>query len=350
MKKRITVMLAGALAAAMLLAGCQASKGLETDELKISQYKEVEVAKVEDKEEVTDETVESTIQSMLEEQAETTEVKDRAVKDGDITNIDFTGKIDGKEFDGGSMEGYDLTIGSDSFIDGFEDSIIGHKKGDEFDWEGKFPDDYQNADYAGKDVTFTIKINSIQEKNIPELTDKMVAELSETSKTVEEYKKEVKKELEESAEETYNSNLYTAVWQAVLENTDVKKYPDGEKEKMAQKLTENYEQIAKTYGMDFEEFLETSMGMTKEQFDEQVQKAAEENVKSQMATAAIAKEEKIDLDDETYEKELEKIAAQYGYESADSMKEQVDEEDLKNTALNNIVVDWVAERCIQKAE
>lgn len=350
MKKKIAAILTGTLTVAMLFTGCQASEGLETDEIKITQYKKVEVPKVEDKEEITDETVESTIQSNLESMAETKEVKGRAVKDGDIVNIDFTGKMDGEKFDGGSAEGYDLTIGSDSFIDGFEDSIIGHNTGDKFDWNGKFPDDYQSTDLAGKDVTFTIKVNSIKEKTVPELMDETVAKLSDEAKTVEEYKKEVKKELEDNAQEEYENSLYTSVWQEVLDNTEVKKYPEGKKEEIAEKLTENYEQIAQTYSMDFDDFLETQMGMTREQFDEQALEAAEKSVKSQMATKAIAEEEKIELDDASYEEQLKKIADQYQYESVDKMKEQVDEEDLKNTALNNLVVAWVADHCVQTAE
>ena len=122
MKKR-TVILAGLLAASLVLGGCAASKGLETDAIKISNYKEVEVA----------EDVESSIQATLEAQAETKEVTDRPVESGDTVNIDFLGKINGEAFEGGSAEGYPLTIGSGTFIEGFEDSIIGHKIGETFD-------------------------------------------------------------------------------------------------------------------------------------------------------------------------------------------------------------------------
>ncbi len=349
MRKRLTILLAGAMSIAMMLTGCQASQGLETDDIKITQYRGVEIDEIEKPAEVTDEDVESSIQTTLESQAETKEVTDRAVQDGDIVNIDFVGKIDGKEFDGGSSEGYDLEIGSDTFIDGFEDSIVGHKIGDKFDWEGKFPDDYGNTEYAGKDVVFTITVNSITEKKVPELTDELVADLSETAKTVKEYKAEVKQQLTDDNEAEYNNELYSAVWQEVLNNTEVKKYPDGEKEEFVQALTDNYKSVAENYGMEFADFLEQMMGMTEDDFNQQAEAAAEQNVMSRMATEAIAEKENIKLDDDTYEAELQKIADQYGYESVDALKEQADEDTLKDTALNNIVVERVAKHCIQKA-
>lgn len=348
MKKKTAVLLTGILAASMLLSGCEASKGLETDDIKITQYKGVEVDEVEKPDEVTDEDVENSIQTTLESKAESKEIKDRAVKDGDIVNIDFVGKIDGKKFDGGSSEGYDLTIGSDTFIDGFEDSIIGHKKGDKFDWDGAFPENYGNADYAGKDVTFTITVNKITEQVVPELTDDVVAEVSEKSKTVKEYKEEVKKLLEEDNETSYQDSLESEVWDKVLENTEVKKYPDGEKEKVEKQLREQYEQMAEAYGMEFEDML-SQMGMDEDTFNEQAAQAAESSVKSQMAVEAIADKEKIKVDDDTYKEEVKKLVETYGYESVDDLEEAAGEEDLKEIILTNMVKEWLADKCIQVA-
>lgn len=349
MKKRIVMLMTGIMCVAVSLTACEASKGLETDMLTITQYKGVEVAQVTKPGEVTDEQVDQQIQTALDAQAETKEIKDRAVKDGDIVNIDFVGKIDGKAFDGGSAEGHDLEIGSDSFIDGFEDSIIGHKVGDKFDWDGKFPDNYGNTEYAGKDVVFSIVVNGITERTVPELSDEVVPKLSEKAKNVKEYKEEVKKQLEDMAEQEYQNQLYSEVWNEVLNNTEIKKYPDGEKEKTQEALKERYEELAKTYGMEFKDMLETQMGMTEEDFDKQAAEAAEQTVKSKMVTEAIAEKENISLSDETYEKELKKIVEQYGYESVDALKKQVDEEELKVTALNNLVVEELSKKCIQKA-
>ncbi len=349
MKKKAAVMMTGIVSAAVLMTACQASKGLETDAVKITQYKEVEVDQVQKPGEITDEEVDTQIQTALDAQAETKEIKDRAVKDGDIVNIDFVGKIDGKKFDGGSAEGYDLEIGSDSFIDGFEDSIISHKIGDKFDWNGKFPDNYGNTEYAGKDVVFSITLNGITERIVPELTDETVAKLSENAKNVEEYKKEVKGQLEDNAEQEYQNQLYSKVWGKVLENTEIKKYPDGEKEKAQEQLKSRYEELAKSYDMEFKDFVENQMGMSEEDFDKQAAEVAEQNVKSKMVTNAIAEKEKITLSDEVYEKELKRIVEMYGYDSVDALKEQVEEEELKATALNNLVVEELAKNCIQKS-
>lgn len=330
----------------MLFTGCQASKGLETDEIKITQYKEVEVDKVEKPEEVTEEDVDNYINTMLQTNADINEVADRAVKEGDTATIDFVGKVDGEEFDGGSAEGYPLEIGSGAFIPGFEDSIIGHKTGETFDWNGKFPEDYGNADYAGKDVVFTITVNHISESVVPELSDEFVKTVSEESKTVDEYKEEVKKQLTQQAEDNYKSQLNSAVWQKVLENTEVSKYPEDEVKELCDATIEQYKSIAEYMGMEYEDYLEQN-GTTAEDFEKQVEDSAKENVKQTMALKAIAEKEKLELSDEEYEKQLEKIAKSYGYEDVDALKEAAEEEDLKDIALYNVVVDWLSESCIQ---
>ena len=225
MKKRMVVLLTGAMTVSMLLSGCAASKGLETDELKISQYKGVEVDEVEKPEEITDEDVENAVTANLQANAEVKDVTDRPVQEGDTATIDFVGKMDGVEFEGGSGTDYPLTIGSGQFIEGFEDSVIGHNIGDTYDWEGSFPEDYQNTDVAGKPVTFTITVKSVTEQVLPELNDEFVKKVSKESKTVKEYKKEVKKSLEKDAKAMYEDSLSQEVWQTVLDNTEVTKYP-----------------------------------------------------------------------------------------------------------------------------
>ena len=210
MKKRIVTLLVGAVTASMLLAGCSGSKGLETDELKISVYKGVEIEEVEKPGEVTDEDVESYIQSVRQREATKEEVTDRPVEAGDTATIDFTGRIDGLEFEGGSSEDYPLVIGSGQFIEGFEDSVIGHNAGETYDWQGVFPENYKNAEYAGKD----------SKEVVPELDDDFVKSVSEKSKTVKEYKEEVKKQVAEDNEMIYEDRVGQAVWEKVLENTE----------------------------------------------------------------------------------------------------------------------------------
>lgn len=349
MKKRLVMIFAGALASSVILAGCEASKGLETENVKITQYKEIEVDAVAKPEEVTDEAVDARIQATLESNTETSAVTDRAVQTGDTANIDFVGKIDGEEFEGGSSKGYDLAIGSGSFIAGFEDSIIGHNIGETFDWNGSFPEDYGNADYAGKDVVFTITVNSISQSTVPELTDDFVKSVSEKSKNVKEYKAEIKKQLEKEGKANYQSQLNSQVIQKVLENSEVSEYPEDEVEKLCNDTIEQSKMIAEYLDMEYEDYLQQN-GFTVEEYEKQVEKDVKEYLKQDIVIKAIAEKEKINMTDEMYEKQLKKMVETYdGYEDVDDIKEDVDEEDLKDIVLNNIVVEWLAEHCIQKA-
>ena len=349
MKKKIVVLLTGILAASMMLAGCEGSKGLETDSLKISQYKGVEVDKVSKPDEITDKDVEDAIQATLQTNATTNDITDRAVKSGDTVNIDFVGKIDGVEFEGGSGTDYPLTIGSGQFIEGFEDSVVDHNIGDTYDWEGKFPDNYNKTEYAGKPVVFTITVKSISEQVVPELNDEFVKTVSEKSKNVKEYKKEVKKQLEDDAQTTYKDTLTQEVWQKVLDNTQVKKYTKKKVKELSDSLVEQYKTAAEYYQTDYETFLKEQMGSSVEDFEAQVDEAAKSSVKQQLVTDAIADKEKIKMDDKEYEKQLKKIADAYGYEDVKAVKEAASEEDLKEIALNNMVKEWLTEHCVQVA-
>lgn len=347
MRKKITVILAGTTALTLFLAGCQTSKGLETDDVTITQYKEVEVDEVEKASEVSGEDVDNYIASVLQSKAEVKEIKGRTVKKGDTANIDFVGKRDGKAFEGGSAKGFNLEIGSGSFIDGFEDSIVGHKAGETFDWNGKFPEDYGNAELAGKDVVFTITVNAITEKQIPKLDEKFVKTVSKKSKTVEEYKKEVKAILEKDAEAAYDYSLETAAWEKVMDNATVEKYPEKELKEMKKTWIEQYKTAAQYYGVEYETLIQEQTGMTVEEFEKQVDVAVKDVMKEKIVADAIAKKENIKLDEKTYASEVESIAKDNGYDSADSLKKAVKEDDLKDEALKNVVKSWIADKCIQ---
>ena len=349
MKKRIAMLLTGALMASMMLAGCSGSKGLETDELKISVYKGVEINEVAKPGEVTDEDVENYIQSVLQMNSTKEEIVDRPVESGDTATIDFTGRIDGVEFEGGSATDYPLVIGSGQFIAGFEDSVIGHSIGETYDWQGVFPEDYTNADYAGKDVVFTITVKSISKEVVPELNDEFVKSVSKKSKTVDEYKKEVKKQLGKDNEKNYESSISQAVWQKVLDNTEVKKYPEDKVKEITDSLIDQYKTTAEYYEQDYETFIQEQMGYSVEDFEKQVDEAAKASIKQTMVTEAIADKEKIKLGEKEYEEQLKKMATDYGYEDVDALKESAEEDDLKEIALNNLVKDWLKEHCVQKA-
>lgn len=342
MKKRL---FAGLLAGVMLLSGCAKSTGIETEELKISSYKGVEIEEVEKPVEITDEDVETAIQTTLEANAVSTEITDRAVEEGDTVDINFEGRVDGELFDGGSADNYSLVIGSGTFIDGFEDSIIGHNVGDTFDWNGQFPEEY-TEELAGKDCVFTITVNAITLEEVPELNDEFVKSVSETASTVDEYKAELKAQLEETAQTEYEYTVKSSAWMKVLENTQVLVWPDSVEENY-NSVIEQYKGFAEMYEMEYEEFIETQMGASVEEFEAEVKKQAQDAEKEMMVVNAIAKEEGIELTDKAYEEQLAYMAGLYGYEDAEAMKEAASEEELREIALAFLVMDFVTENSIQ---
>ena len=345
MKKRL---LAGLLAGIMILTGCAGSTGLETDEIKISQYKGVEITEVEKPTEITDEEVEYEIQAVLESNATVTEITDRPVQEGDTVDINYVGKVDGEEFAGGSADNYSLVIGSDTFIDGFEDSIIGHEVGETFDWNGQFPEEY-HEELAGKACVFTITINAITQEELPELNDEFVQTISETATTVEEYKEELKAELENYAQKTYEYTLMGTAWAAVMENTEVLVWPDSVEEQYND-LVEQYHVYADSEDMEYEEFIETNMGTTVEDFENTMREQIEATEKEMIAANAIAEAEGMELTDKVYEEQLVLMAELYGYGDVEMLKQAASEEELKEIALGLLVMRFVADNCVQVAE
>ncbi len=341
--------LAAALTGVLALTGCQESLGLETDDITISNYKEVEIEEVEKPEEVTEEDVVSYIDEERMEAAVDEEV-DRAAEEGDTVDIDYVGYMNGEELDNASEEGCELVIGADTFIDGFEDSIIGHKAGDTYDWNGKFPDDYGEESVAGKDVTFTITLNKVMEENVPELDDEFAQSMSETATTSEEYQEEVKKYLEERNEIDYQLDVAEAAWAVVMDNTEVKQYPEGSVQAEVDHINEQYEQIAEMNGLDLETMMTSYFGYSSiDDYNTDVQEAAEQSVKQSLAVDAIADKENLTMDDETYQQMLEDIVTYYGYGDVETLEESEDEETLQETAKLFMVEEWVGDRCVQVA-
>lgn len=343
MKKRMMVA-AGLLALSLTFTGC--SKKATDDNVTISQYKGVEV-EMTAAAEVTDEDVEAEIQTILESNAIQNEVTDRPVQEGDTATIDYEGKIDGVAFEGGSSTDYPLKIGSGSFIEGFESGIVGHSIGETFDLDLTFPEDYGNADYAGKAAVFTVTIKSINVSTTPELTDEFVKTVSEESTTVEEYKKEVKKNLEKNREESVKSSLKQGAWSAVMENTEVKNYPEDRLKETSDQIKDQYQSLADSYGMEFSEFLTTYMGMDEETFNSQLEEAAKSQLKQMMAMDLIIEAEKLDVSEKALEKKYEEFVEYYGFESLDEIKKEASEEELKNMAKLDIVQEFLADNCKQ---
>ena len=193
------------------------------DYVTLGEYKGIEVSV--DAPVVTDEYLDSYIDYVLQSNMVTTEITDRPVEEGDIVNIDYEGKIDGVAFDGGTAQGYDLTIGSGTFIDGFEDGLIGAETGETVDVNVTFPENYQGEEVAGKDAVFTVTVNSISVETLPELTDEFVQGLDVGVNTVEEYRQYAYDLLMEEEQATHDSNAEIAVLEAVMAGSQIQDPP-----------------------------------------------------------------------------------------------------------------------------
>ena len=348
MKKKIAVLAAGICALSLILTGC--SSEISNDYVTITKYKGVEIDKV-DSTKVSDDDVESQINSVLQSKATTTEVTDRAAQNGDTVTIDYEGKKDGVAFDGGTATDAQLTLGSGTFIDGFEDGVVGHNIGDTFDLDLTFPENYGNEELAGQAVVFTVTLKAISQTDVPELTDEFVQSVSDTSKTVEEYKKEVKKSLKKNNEENEKNTIKQNAWKAVLENTTVNKYPKKDLKNMNSSIKSQYENMASYYNLDFADFLTQYMNMDEETFNTKATQAAKDQVKANLAADLIIEKAKIDVSDKVLEKKYKEYADAYGYEDVDALKKALEDagnsENLEKTARLDIVEDWVADNCKQ---
>lgn len=341
MNKRKKVLAAGVciVVAVSLLAGC-APKEIENDYVKINGYTGLEVSEI-TKMEVTDETVDSQIEQIRQNYATYTEITDRAAQEGDMVTIDYSGAIDGVAFDGGTASGQQLELGAGGYIDGFEDGIVGHMAGETFDVNTTFPDPYENnPDLAGKDAVFTITLSKIEEVSLPELNDEFVTMVKGEETTVDDYKKKIRDILESQAEVQDQTQKQTAIMDALMENVELKKYPEDKIEEYTNLMTDQYQQIATSLNMKYADFLEQYMGMDEEAFNEEVDSQVKEYVKQQEVLDLIAEEEDITVSDDEINEWLEKNA-QSQQMTVDELKEQYSDDELKEQALNEKVVSWL---------
>lgn len=313
--------------------------GMDNGTITLGNYKGIEVTKT--PVEVTDEEVDQAVQSALQAKATFVEV-DRAVEDGDKVNIDYVGTKDGVAFDGGTAQGQDLTIGSNQFIDGFEDGLIGAKKGDKVTLNLTFPENYQNADLAGKPVVFEVTVNTISEQQIPELNDAFVQENSDF-KTVDEYKEDKKQSLlsekNADAEQQVKSDIYTAI----LNGSTVKPNQDAIDANYNNVLA-SYTNQAAAYGMDLASFATAFTGMAEEDFKTALKSQAEAIVEQRLIVTAIGEKENITVSDD----DRKDTAAQMGYESVDKMIESAGQFNVDDYILNNKVMDFLTENAVIK--
>ena len=307
-------------------------------EVKLGKYKGIEIKKVEYN--VSDEDVEHELSHIAEHNARLVAVEDRPVEKGDTTIIDFEGFTDGKAFEGGKAENYELEIGSGRFIPGFEDQIIGMKIDEEKDINVKFPEDYPSKDLAGKDAIFKIKLHEIKKKELPEINDEFAKDASEFD-TLEEWKKSIKEKQEKENSSKAKFEMEEEAIAEACKNATVD-IPSGMIETQIDNMEQDIASRLSYQGMNLDQYLQT-IGKTKKEFRDEYKEEAEKQVKTNLVLEAIMKEEKIEVTKEEIEAKIKEMAEMYG-QKEEEVKNNVQltryvEETLKTEKTIHYIVD-----------
>lgn len=275
-------------------------------EVTLGEYKGIEVEKA--KPEVTDADVEAELKKVQEQNSRLVSVEDRAVANGDQTVIDFEGFVDGKAFEGGKAEDYTLVIGSHSFIDTFEDQLVGKNIGDEVEVNVTFPAEYHAAELAGKPATFKVKIKEIKMKELPELNDEFASEVSEFE-TLDAYKEDVKNKLAETKQAQATAENENNVVQKVVDNAQMD-IPAPMVDEQVRNMIEDYARRLQSQGISFDQYLQFT-GSTIEQLQEQMRPQAELRLRTRLVLEAVVAAEKIEPSQELVEAEIKKMSENY---------------------------------------
>ncbi|MBP3322662.1 MAG: trigger factor, partial [Clostridia bacterium] len=313
-------------------------------ECKIEGYKGIEVTKKSTA--VTDEDIDAEIKRVQERNSRVEVVSDRAVENGDIAVIDYEGFCDGVAFDGGKAENHELSIGSGQFIPGFEEQIIGHNAGEEFDINVKFPEEYHSEDLKGKDATFKIKLHEIKAKELPELDDDFVKDISEFD-TVEEYKADIKAKLTETREKNADIDIDNQLIDVLAEKLEAE-IPAEMNENEVNESINNFAYRLQSQGLNLDTYLKYT-GLTPDTLKDQFKGQAEKNVKVRLALETIVKLEGIEASDEEMEAEIEKLAKAYEM-PVENVKNIIAPEQLNLDITNEKAIKFVKENAIIKTE
>lgn len=258
---------------------------------------------------VTDDDVEMSVEEFLDENTEYNEISDRPAQDGDFINIDFKGTIDGKEFDGGTAQDYEFTLGQEEFLADFEANVIGKNTGETFTFQMVFPDDY-DEELTGKTAEFTVTLNSISEVVVPEYNDELVKKLTDYD-TVAAYEDSLREELLLSAQEESVSAAGDEALEKAVENASIHGYPQALYDVCYNETMEQYQSYADMFGVEFDEF------MTDYMEDGDVESETLNWVNEILVSQAIAEQEGFEITDDNYKSEAESLAEEYEYDSVD---------------------------------
>ena len=292
-------------------------------EVTLGEYKGIQVEKA--SEEVTDEDVAAELVRIQNQNSRLITIEDRPVEDGDQAVIDFDGSVDGVAFDGGKAEDYPLTIGSHSFIDTFEEQLIGKSIGEECEVNVTFPQEYHAKDLAGKPAVFKVKIKEIKKKELPVLDDEFASEVSEFD-TLDEYKADLRKGPEEKKKKEAASENEDRVVEAVVANASMD-IPEPMIESQVEGLVQDYARRMYSQGIAFGQYMEYT-GMTKDSLKEQMRPQAVKRIETRLVLEAVAEAEKLEVTDERLEEEIQKMAEAYKME-AEKLKEHMGDAEKK---------------------
>lgn len=311
-------------------------------EATVKDYKGIEVKKVSTR--VTKKDVEAELEKIREKNARIVTVEDRELKNGDISIIDFEGFTDGKAFEGGKAENFELTIGSGQFIPGFEDQMIGMKVDEQREINVKFPEEYHAKDLAGKDATFKVKLHEIKEKVLPEIDDEFAKDVSEFD-NLEDYKKDLNKKIKADKENHAKMDMEQEAIDKFIEKVEVnipEEMIDSEVDKMVEEMNANLSY----QGLNIDQYLQY-MGTTLDEYKKQMRDQAQRRIKLDLGLEYVAKEEKVEVEDKDIDKKIRELAAQYGNKDDDSllknenarnyMKQQLVYEKTMKVITDNIV-------------
>ncbi len=314
-------------------------------EVRLGKYKGVKVEK--QSVAVTDEEIEKEIEKERESNARTVEVEGRAIENGDIATIDFEGFVDGEAFEGGKGENYPLTIGSGSFIPGFEEQLVGKNKEEEVEVNVTFPEDYHAEELKGKAAVFKVAIKEVKTKELPAVDDEFAAEVSEFE-TLAEYKEDIRKKLTDKKEKEAKSAKEEAVVNEIIADADMD-IPEAMLETQQRQIVDEFAQRLQMQGLSLEQYFQFT-GLDGQKMLEQVKPQAEKRIKSRLVLEAIVAAEGITASEEDYEKEIERMAEVYNMEK-DKVKEMLgDNEKAKEQLMEDLAITKAADFVVSEAK
>ena len=305
-------------------------------EVKLGKYKGIELKKIEYN--VTDADIEHELGHMADRNSRIVAVEDRPVENGDITVIDFEGFVDGKAFEGGKAENHELTIGSNTFIPGFEDQIIGMKTGEEKDINVKFPEEYFSEELKGKDAVFKIKLHEIKKKELPKIDDEFAKDTSEFD-TLKELKNSIKEKLEHENKHRAEHETEDAAIKAVVDTVEVD-IPSGMIETELDNMIKDMEQRMAYQGMKFEQYLQM-IGKSMEEFKKENEETAKNSVKTRLTLEAIVNAEKIEPKQEDVDSKIKELSGMYGQKEEDLKKNEQFVSYIKDSLKNEEVIKFI---------